>query len=170
MSPDIIDLPVRKSIVVRASLADAFLVFTEEVDAWWPRTHHIGKSPMQRVRIEGRVDGRCYTEQVDGSECDWGSILVWDPPHRLVMSWQVTPAWSYEPDPARSSEVEVRFTRLAGGAVRVDLEHRFLARHGPGSETMRGSVAGPNGWSGMLQLYAARLATRLPPPDPDSSS
>jgi Activator of Hsp90 ATPase homolog 1-like protein len=84
-------LPVRKSITVKASVERAFHVFTEEYDLWWPRTHHIGKSQMKKAIIEGRAGGRCYTEQVDGSECDWGTVLVWEPPRRFVMAWQIHP-------------------------------------------------------------------------------
>ena len=80
------DLPVRKSVTVRAQPARAFEIFTREIDTWWPRTHHIGKSPMRRVLVEERAGGRCYTEQEDGTECDWGKVLVWDPPRRFVMA------------------------------------------------------------------------------------
>lgn len=147
---------VRKSITVRASLDRAFRVFTEGVDSWWPRGHHIGKSPMTKTVIEGRAGGRCYSEQADGTECDWGSILVWEPPHRFVMAWQVSPTWQYEPDLAKSSEVEVRFTALADGSTRVDLEHRNFERHGAGFETMRNATDSPQGWNGLLELFRAQ--------------
>ena len=104
------DAPVRKTITVRVSQQRAFEVFFAEFDTWWPRTHHIGSSPMKQTVIEGRLGGRCYSEQIDGSECDWGQILVWEPPRRFVMAWQITPEWKFEPDLAKSSEVEVRFT------------------------------------------------------------
>src|SRR5438270_11063973 len=112
MIADLDDVPVRKAITVGASLEDAFDVFTEEVDTWWPRTHHIGKSPMRRILIEGRAGGRCYTEQEDGTECDWGQVLVWEPPRRLILAWQITHVWGYQPDVAKASEVEVRFIPL----------------------------------------------------------
>jgi hypothetical protein len=150
------DRPVRKSITVKASTDRAFRVFSEGIDTWWPRTHHIGKSPMKKVIIEGRAGGRCFTKQIDGTDCDWGQIVVWEPPHRFVMAWQVTPAWGYEPDLAKSSEVEVRFTPEADGVTRVDLEHRHFERHGAGAEAMRNGVDTPQGWTGMLQLYRAR--------------
>jgi uncharacterized protein YndB with AHSA1/START domain len=152
---------VRKTITVNADAARAFRVFTEDYDAWWPRTHHIGKVPMQRAIIEPRAGGRCYTVQTDGSECDWGRVLVWEPPHRLALAWQITPEWGYQPDLAQSSEVEVRFTPEPDGRTRVDLEHRHFERHGAGAGTMRTAVDSPNGWSGLLQLYADRVdATR----------
>ena len=78
--------PVRKSITVRANADHAFRVFTEGFDSWWPRGHHIGKSPLKKAIIEGKAGGRCYSEQMDGTECDWGRILVWDPPRRFVMA------------------------------------------------------------------------------------
>jgi len=155
---DVTVAPVRKSLTVQASVALAFRVFTEEFDAWWPRTHHIGKAPMKKAIVEGRAGGRCYTEQTDGTECDWGTVLVWDPPNRLVMAWQIEGDWTYQPDVAKSSEVEVRFTAESDGSTRIDLEHRHLERHGAGAAAMRTAVDSPNGWSGILQLYAANLA------------
>jgi uncharacterized protein YndB with AHSA1/START domain len=149
------DVPVRKSITVKASAARAFQVFTEGMDSWWPRSHHIGKAPMKRVVIEGKQGGRCYTEQMDDTECDWGTILVWEPPRRFVMAWQVTCDWQYEPDLAKSSEVEVRFIPEANGSTRVELEHRYFERHGAGSDAMRTSVGGEGGWGGLLVLFAA---------------
>jgi len=148
--------PVRKSIIVRASVERAFRVFTEGIDSWWPRGHHIGKSPMTKAILEGRPGGRCYSEQADGTECDWGTILVWEPPLRFVMAWQVSPAWTYEPDLAKSSEVEVRFTAEPDGATRVDLEHRYFERHGAGVEAMRAAIDSPNGWTGLLDLFRGR--------------
>ena len=148
--------PVRKSITVKASVEHAFHVFTEGFDAWWPHSHHIGKSPMTKGIIEGRPGGRCYSEQADGTKCDWGSNLIWEPPQRFVMAWQVGPAWRYEPDIAKSSEVEVRFTAEPDGSTRVDLEHRYFERHGAGVEAMRSATDSPNGWNGFLELFRAR--------------
>jgi hypothetical protein len=77
--------PVRKSVSVRANAAHAFQVFTHGMDSWWPRSHHIGSSPMKRVVVEGRKDGAIYTEQEDGTRCPWGTVLAWEPPHRLSL-------------------------------------------------------------------------------------
>lgn len=151
------DVPVRKSITVKAGAERAFQVFTQGVDTWWPRTHHIGKSPMKKAIIEGRVGGRCYSEQVDGTDCDWGQVLAWDPPRRLVLAWQITHEWGYEPDLAKSSEVEVIFTPLTDGSTRVDLEHRYFARHGVGAASMRTAVGAPGGWSTLLDLFVAEV-------------
>lgn len=148
--------PVRKSVTVKADAERAFRVFTEGIDTWWPRSHHIGKSPMKKIIVEGRPGGRCYSEQEDGTECDWASVLVWDPPLRFVMAWQITPQWQYQPDVAKSSEVEVRFTQESAGTTRVDLEHRHFERHGEGGEIMRGKVDAPGGWGELLELFRGR--------------
>ena len=116
------DAVVRKSITVNATVEHAFDVFTAGYDSWWPREHHIGTAPLTEAVIEGRAGGRCYSKQADGTECDWGQILTWDPPHRFVLAWQINPEWKYEPDLAKSSEVEVRFSPEPDGGTRVDLD------------------------------------------------
>ena len=151
--------PVRKSVTVRASVEEAFRVFTDDMDSWWPRSHHIGKLPMKRVLVEGFVGGRCYTEQIDGSDCPWGSVLTWDPPRRFVIAWQIDHTWGYVADISAVSEVEVRFTAESDGRTRVDLEHRNFERMGPNGAGMRAGVDNPNGWSGLLALFAARAET-----------
>ena len=150
--------PVRKSVTVKAGAERAFEVFTQGIDTWWPRTHHIGKSPMKKAIIEGRAGGRCYSEQVDGTDCDWGEVLVWEPPRRFVMAWKITHLWGYEPDVKKASEVEVRFIPQEDGSTRVDLEHRYFERHGAGGAVMRTAVDSTGGWNDLLQLYAAQAA------------
>ncbi len=151
-----IPTPVQKSVVVKAGAERAFQVFTLGFDSWWPRSHHIGKSPMKTAIIEPKAGGRCYSEQADGTECDWGRVLVWDPPRRFVMAWQINPDWTYQADLARSSEVELRFSPQPDGTTRVDLEHRHFERHGAGGAAMRMAVDSPNGWNDLLALYKAR--------------
>lgn len=150
------DDSVRKSIRVRTSVEHAFRVFTDGMDTWWPREHHIGDAPLKRVLIEGRAGGRCYSEQTDGTECDWGQVLVWDPPHRFVFAWQVNALWKYESDLAKSSEVEVRFLPEPDGTTLVELEHRHFERLGAGGDAMRMEVGAPEGWGKMLTLFGAR--------------
>ena len=150
------EAPVRKSITVHTDAEHAFRVFTDDIDSWWPRQHHIGKVPMKRVFLEGKVGGRCYTEQTDGTRVEWGSVLVWDPPRRFVIAWQIGPGWQYEPDVAKSSEVEVRFTPDPGGFTRVDLEHRLFGRLGSAAAVMRAAVDSSGGWGDSLRLFAAR--------------
>jgi hypothetical protein len=163
MVPDeVIVPPVAKSVTVQASQARAFEVFTDDFDGWWPRGHHIGKAPLKRAIIESRAGGRCYSEQTDGTECDWGTVLVWEPPTRFVMAWQIRPDWQYEPDLAKSSEVEVRFTALPDGSTRVDLEHRYFQRHGAGGAAMRQAVESPGGWHDLLKLFAAHASVVAP--------
>jgi uncharacterized protein YndB with AHSA1/START domain len=151
-----ISAPVKKSITVKASVDYAFRVFTDGFDTWWPRSHHIGKQPMVKAVIEPRVGGRCFGREADGTECDWGRVLTWEPPNRFVLAWQIGPTWQYEPDLNKASEVEVRFSAEAGGLTRVNLEHRHFERHGEGAANIRSGVDNPNGWSGLLQTYAAR--------------
>jgi uncharacterized protein YndB with AHSA1/START domain len=157
MAEQTIDAPVRKSITVKTSAERAFQLFTDGFDSWWPRSHHIGKSPMKKAIIEGRKGGRCYSEQIDGTECDWGTVLLWEPPRRFVMAWKIGEGWQYEPDLAKSSEVEVSFTPEADGSTRVDLEHRHFNRHGAGGDAMRVAVDSPSGWGDLLQLFAAQV-------------
>lgn len=142
--------PVRKSIRVKASQQHAFEVFTSGLGRWWPRTHTIGKPPMQRAVMEPRLGGRWYELSEDGSEVDVGKILVWEPPHRFVMSWDLNSAW--KPDSAVGSEVEVRFVADGPDATVVELEHRNFERLGPeGGESMRKDVDG--GWPGLLEIF-----------------
>jgi uncharacterized protein YndB with AHSA1/START domain/uncharacterized damage-inducible protein DinB len=159
---NVVEAPVRKSITVKASVERAFKVFTEGFDTWWPRAHHIGKKPLVKAVIELHGGGRCFGREADGTECDWGRVLVWEPPSRFVLAWQIDPKWQYEPDPTKASEVEIRFTPEAGGVTRVDLEHRFFERHGEGAGIIRTGVDGPNGWGDLLQLYARTATTYHP--------
>lgn len=149
--------PIHKTVMVKATVERAFDMFTSGFDSWWPRSHHVGSSPMKRAIVEERANGRCYTEQEDGTECDWGTVLVWEPPHRFVMAWQVNAEFLYEPAIAKSSEVEVRFTAQPDGVTRVDLEHRYFERHGETGAIARAGVDSPDGWTGVLQLYVARV-------------
>jgi uncharacterized protein YndB with AHSA1/START domain len=149
--------PVRKSIRVRADAARTFRIFTEEMDSWWPRTHHIGSSPMKRVVVEGKPMGAIYTEQEDGTNCPWGSVLTWEPPHLFVMAWQIRPDWQYEPELGKCSEVVVRFTPADDGTTLVELEHRGLTRHGAGCAKMREQVNSEGGWGALLGIFAGKV-------------
>ena len=145
--------PVQRSVVVKADAARAFNAFTASIGRWWPRSHSIGGSPMQDVVLEGRAGGRCYERGQDGSECEWGKVLLWDPPARLIIAWQVDANWKY--DPTLITEVEVTFTALEGGGTRVDLEHRNLERYGEHAARVRDAVGSDGGWLGLLKLFAA---------------
>jgi len=151
---DATDVPVRKSITVKASTEHAFKVFTQGFDTWWPRTHSISRTPMEKAVIETRAGGRCYQRSIDGSECDWGRVMLWEPPHRFVLAWQLNADWEYDPDMAKASEVEIRFTAEPGGGTRVDLEHRHFDRHGSRGADIRKGVDSPGGWGSLLQMFA----------------
>ncbi len=148
--------PVCKSIRVKASAEKAFRIFTQEMDTWWPRTHHIGNSPMKRVVVEGKPGGRIYTEQEDGTVCPWASVRTWAPPNLFVMVWQVSPEWQYEPNIERCSEVEVRFTPVDDGTTLVELEHRGIQRHAGACAAMREQVNAEGGWGSLLGMFAKK--------------
>lgn len=147
---------VQASIVVEATLERAFRIFTEDIASWWPDEHHLLKD-VAGMEFEPRVGGQIVDRAADGSECRWGRVLAYEPPHRVVFGWGISLDWQLEPDPARASEVEVRFVAEAQDRTRVEIEHRFLDRHGEGWQRMRDAVAGPNGWS----LSVRRLSERL---------
>lgn len=148
--------PVRKEVVVAATAERAFQVFTDGVDRWWPRQHHIGDSPLKRAVIEPGVGGRWYGLSVDGTECMVGKVLAWDPPQRLVLAWQITSDWKY--DPAFLTEVEVTFTVEGPKTTRVVLEHRDLDRYGLAAPTFRNSIDSTGGWGLILQSFAQTAA------------
>lgn len=144
--------PVRRNVRVAAPREHAFEVFTAGIGRWWPKSHHIGAADLDALVIEPREGGRWYERGVDGSECEVGKVLVWDPPARLVLVWQLTPEFKY--DPNLITEVEVQFIAEGAGATRVELEHRNLERMGDHADAMREKIDGPGGWGDLLQLFA----------------
>jgi uncharacterized protein YndB with AHSA1/START domain len=146
------------SVMVDAPQDHAFSVFTDGIDSWWPREHTIGEAELRQMVLEPKVGGRAYGIGVDGSESDWGRVLAFDPPDRIVVSWDITLQWKREPNIAKTSEFEVRFIPEGPDRTRVELEHRHLERHGDGWEAMRDAVGSPNGWQGGLELFAAAAA------------
>lgn len=147
------DLTVRKTITVEVPQERAFDVFTAGLDKWWPRTHHIGEAEMAEAIIECREGGRAYERGVDGGECDWGQVLVFDRPNRVVVSWHLQANWNYDPDPAKASEYEVRFIPDGDNRTLVEFEHRNLERHGEDAATIAESVGSEGGWGGLLQMF-----------------
>ena len=158
MTTQAADTTARASVMVDAPLERAFSVFTEGIDTWWPREHTIGDAELKEMVLEPKVGGRAYGIGVDGSESDWGRVLEFDRPNRVVVSWDINLQWKHEPDHTRASEFEVRFTPDGPGRTRVELEHRHLERHGEGWESMRDAVGSPNGWNGVLELFAKAAA------------
>ena len=145
--------PVRREVVIEASQAHVFRVFTEDLGSWWPlATHHIGeKNPVTAV-VEPRAGGRWYERAADGTECPWGKVKVWDPPGRLVLLWQIAKGFKYNADV--ESEVEIRFVSVSATTTRVELEHRDFERMGEHAEVTRGAVDSPGGWSQLMQIFA----------------
>ena len=152
MQRTIMPAPVRRSIHVDVPRERAFEVFTAGIGRWWPKTHHIGAADIDTLVIEPREGGRWFERDVDGSECEVGKVLVWDPPARLVLAWQLTPEFRY--DPNLITEVEVQFIAEGANSTRVELEHRNLERFGDRVDAMRAKIDGPGGWGDLLQLFA----------------
>jgi uncharacterized protein YndB with AHSA1/START domain len=148
---------VTTSLVVEAPLERAFSVFTDDIGSWWPPEHHVIEAPLDRMVFDPRAGGYVYDVGTDGSECRWANVLVYEPPHRVVFTWNVSTQWRLETDVARASEVEVRFVEESAGRTRVELEHRHLDRHGDGWEGMRDAVDSSGGWSNGLRHFADHL-------------
>lgn len=143
--------PVKKTLHVMASQATAFEVFTARIGTWWPQSHHIGKADMKEVVIEPRRGGRWYERGVDGSECEWGTVLAWQPPEKVALSWYLNSKFEY--DRSVKSEVEVRFVAEGPRATRVELEHHIAAAD---ADVIREKVDAPGGWTMLLDLYAEK--------------
>ncbi|MET0633370.1 MAG: SRPBCC family protein [Xanthobacteraceae bacterium] len=150
MTATITIAPVRKSIRVNASQAHAFDVFTSGLGRWWPRNMGIGRMPMKAAVMETRLGGRWYELAEDGSQATVGKIIVWEPPQRFVMTWEINSEW--KPDSTVSSEVEVRFIADGANTTRVEVEHRKFEQMGAeGGASMRKDVDG--GWPGLLERF-----------------
>jgi uncharacterized protein YndB with AHSA1/START domain len=148
---------VRHTVTVPITPERAFRLFTEELESWWPMdTHTLGEGPVTEV-FETREGGRWYELAEDGSECTVATMLVWQPPRRLVMAWQLTPEWSFEPDLERATQVEVTFHE-AGAGTRVTLEHRGFEAYGEAGTGMRDSVGGEEGWPVIMRRYEQAAA------------
>ena len=158
MSTQAAETSIRTAIVVEAPIDRAFRVFTEDFGAFKPAEHNLLDVEIAETVFEPRVGGHLYDRGVDGSECRWARVLAYDPPERVVFSWDISPQWRIEEDPERTSEVEVRFIAEGAGRTRVELEHRNLDRHGEGWEGTREGVGGDEGWPLYLRRYAEVVA------------
>jgi uncharacterized protein YndB with AHSA1/START domain len=145
---------VRREIVVEAPIERAFRMFTQDFGSFKPPEHNLLDVEIAETVFEPRVGGHLYDRGVDGSECRWARILAYEPPSRVVFSWDIDPQWRIETDPEKTSEVEVRFVSETPERTRVELEHRKLERHGEGWEGVREGVAGDGGWPLYLQRFA----------------
>ena len=148
---------VRKQIVVEAPIERAFSVFTQDFDSIKPREHNMLDVEIAESVFEAREGGRIYDRGVDGSECQWARVLAFEPPHRVVFSWDITPQWQIESDLEKTSEVELRFISETPGRTRVELEHRNLDRHGEGWESGRDGVSSEGGWPLYLERFSELL-------------
>jgi len=124
------------------------------METWWPASHHIGAQPFQAIFVEPRVGGRWYERDLQGNECDWGTVLAWGPPRRVTFSWHLGLDWKFNPDLAKASEVEIRFTSEGPSTTLVELEHSRLERHGEGYQQLRTALDGPNAWASILAEFA----------------
>lgn len=145
---------IHGKVTVGVPVEQAFHVFTDSFHTWWPAAYHIGQAEMAKAILEPRVGGRWYEQGVDGSECDWGRVRAWEPPHRLVVTWQINGDWQYDPDPEHASEIEVRFTPDGPATTRVELEHRLLDRL-VGGQRIHDGIGQGGGWSAVLESFAA---------------
>jgi hypothetical protein len=143
--------PIRKSILVNAPQERAFQVFTAGMGGWWRPEHHIAKTPFADVVVEPRTGGRWFERDKDGTECEWGKVLAWDAPRRVVLAWQLNAEWKYDPD--FITELEIRFT-TEGSATRVELEHRDIEKFGATSAAVRAALDSTEGWEGALAVFA----------------
>ena len=150
--------PIRKSIVVNTGVERAFALFIDQFDAIKPREHNLLSVPIAETVFEPRAGGRVYDVGVDGSRCEWSRVLAYEPPSRVVISWDIGPTWQLEADPAKTSEVEVRFIAESDDRTRVELEHRHLDRHGEGWQAVADGVDGDAGWPLYLRRYGGLAA------------
>ena len=139
------------SLEIAASIERAFEVFTAGLDSWWPRTHHIGKADMAMAVLEPRAGGRWYELGVDGSTCEWGVVLAWEPPSHVSMSWHLDGDFQFDADRSQSSRVDVYFEKLGPDSTRITLIHSGLDRHGETWTRLRDSIT--SGWPTILRLY-----------------
>jgi len=144
---------IQRKITVNATVEHTFKVFTESFTTWWPPEYHIGQADYAEAVLEPHVGGRWYEKGVDGSECEWGTVLAWEPPHRVVVTWQINGEWAYDPDPAHASELEVRFDAEGPQQTVVNLEHRHIDRL-VGGQAAYAAISAEGGWSMMLERFA----------------
>ena len=158
MTSDTKQTLIRTDVVVDAAQDRAFRLFTEQFDKVKPREHNMLGVDIAESVFEPHAGGRVYDRGVDGSECQWGRVLVCEPPERIVFTWDISPHWQIETDLSRASEVEIRFIAESADRTRVELEHRHLDRHGDGWEGLRAGVDGEAGWPLYLARYADQVA------------
>jgi uncharacterized protein YndB with AHSA1/START domain len=153
--------PIRHHVVVNAPIERAFAVFTNNFDAIKPREHNLLSVPIAETVFEPRVGGHIYDIGVDGTRCQWARVLAYEPPSRVIFTWDIGPTWQIENDLTKTSEVEVRFIVESGERTRVELEHRHLERHGTDWRSVADGVDGEAGWPLYLARYAEQVGTEV---------
>jgi uncharacterized protein YndB with AHSA1/START domain len=153
---------VRHDVIVNAPLERAFRVFTDQFGDFKPREHNLLSVPIAETVFEPRVGGHIFDRGVDGSLCKWARIMAYEPPNRVVFTWDIGPTWQLETDPSRTSEVEVRFSAESAERTRVELEHRHIERHGEGWESVAAGVGGDAGWPLYLKRYVSLFESGAP--------
>jgi uncharacterized protein YndB with AHSA1/START domain len=148
----------RTAFTVQAPIERAFNVFTAGFDAWWPREHHVGAADLASVTMEAGAGGRRFESRVDGTECDWGRVLTWDPPRQVTLSWQINSEWEYDPNLTDAARVDVRFVAEGQGVTRVEFEHSHLDKLGDTWENVLRDVSADGGWRLILERYAGAFA------------
>ncbi len=157
--------PIVRTVTVQAPADACFRTFVDRWADWWPREHHIGQDrEITELHLEGRIGGRAYDVDTNGTECQWGTVLAYEPPARLVIAWHIQPDFTtIDRDVNRSSEVEVTFTAVDDERTEVRLVHGHLGRHGEGASSMHGSVGNDDGGWGFLIRRFADVAEGRPP-------
>lgn len=158
MAAQLNDDPIRRTVTVPAPPERAFAVFTEGLATWWPPEYTWSQEALETIAIEPRPGGRCFERGPHGFHCDWGRVVECEAPRRLLFTWQISPERVPVPDPAKASEVEVRFTAVGTEETRVELSHRGFGRHGDGGAGYRAGMDSPAGWTRLVESYAAAVA------------
>jgi uncharacterized protein YndB with AHSA1/START domain len=151
--------PITGTVTIGVPIDTAFEVFTGSIDSWWPHEYHIGRVDVAEVVLQPGVGGRWFERGVDGSECDWGRVLVWEPPDRVVFTWQISGSWQFDPDPEHASEIDARFTADGPGQTTVSVEHRHFERL-LGGQAINDAINGGGGWALLLDGFAKAIANR----------
>jgi uncharacterized protein YndB with AHSA1/START domain len=144
--------PIIGAVTIAVPIDQAFSVFTASINEWWPHQYHIGASEVAEVVLEEGLGGRWYERGVDDSECDWGRVLAWEPPNRLVLTWQIDGSWRFDPDPEHASEIHVSFTADGDDGTTVELEHRHFDRL-VGGRSVNDTIRGGGGWALILEGF-----------------
>jgi uncharacterized protein YndB with AHSA1/START domain len=149
--------PIKRTFAVPAPPERAFAVFTDGFASWYPAEYTWSAEALETIGIEPREGGMCFERGPHGFRCDWGRVLAWEPPGRLVLAWHVGPRREPQPDPSHASEIEVRFEAEEPSATRVEFEHRDFARHGDGADEYRAAMDSEQGWDYILGRFSVAL-------------